>query len=138
MTRASRPPRAASSLDQLLRMVARGDDDEPDTHVERSHHVLDRHVAASLQPTEERRHLPGRRSTTAAVPCGQHPRQVVGDATAGDVRHPLDPPAVKHRPQQRQVRTVRLEQRVAHRAAQFGDVAVDVKPQLLEHDPPRQ
>ena len=46
----------------------------------------------------------------------QDARQVVGDAAAGDVRHPLDAAAVEQRADQRQVRAVRLEQRVADRA----------------------
>ena len=68
----------------------------------------------------------------------KHARQVVRDAAAGDVRHPLDAPAVEQRTDERQVRAMRLEQRVANGPRQLGHVAVHREPQMLEDDAPRQ
>ena len=44
---------------------------------------------------------------------GQHARQILGDAAAGDVRHPLDESRVEQRPHRAQVRPMRREQRLA-------------------------
>ena len=68
----------------------------------------------------------------------QHARQVVGNASAGDVRHPLDAAAVEQRAHQRQIRSMRLEERVADRAPELRDVTVDGESQLLEHDAPSE
>ena len=68
----------------------------------------------------------------------QHARQVVGDPAAGDVRHRLDAAAVEQRTDHRQVRAVRLEQRVADGAAELRHMTIDPQAQMLEHDPARQ
>ena len=70
MTRASRPPRAASSPMQRLGMLAGRHDDEPDAHVERPHHVVlgTSPLCCSHRKSGGTSQAPGRRR--AAVPCG--------------------------------------------------------------------
>ena len=71
--------------------VRRAHDDQADAHVERAQHVVVRHVARCAAATGRSAARSTRRaSMTALVPVGQDARQVVGDAAAGDVRHPLD------------------------------------------------
>ena len=133
MTRASRPPRAASSPRSALGLIAATDDDQADAHVEGAHHVIDRHdrrhCAASVKSGGT---VHEEASTTAAVPCGSIARQVVGNASTGDVRHALDAAAVEQRTHERQIRPVRLEEGVAERVARARDVTIDVELQLIE------
>ena len=117
MSRASRPPRAASSPMSDSACVAAGHDDQADPHVEGPHHVVAGDAAALLQPPEDRRHFPRLTSITAAVPWGSTRGRLSGDAAAGDVRHALDAPAVEQRTHERQIRAVRLEQRLCQRSA---------------------
>src|SRR5687767_15382131 len=54
------------------------------------------------------------------------------------MRHSLDATRFEQRLNERKVRPVRLEERLANALAQFGDMAVDVEAEVLEHDPPCQ
>ena len=74
---------------------------------------------ALLEPLEDRRHAATPTRSIARVRARrQHARQVVGDAAAGDVRHALDdgPRVAEQRADDRQIRTMRREQRLADRA----------------------
>ena len=64
------------------------------------------------------------RSTSTHVPCGQHAREVGGDAAAGHVAERVDAVAeLGDEPQQRcGVQAGRLEQRLAPRRAEVGGV----------------
>ena len=88
-TAAGSPARASSAITRSACVVV-ARHDQPDAHVERPQHVVVRHAAGALQPPKERRHLPGGTIDDGARALGQHARQIVGDAAAGDVRHALD------------------------------------------------
>ena len=95
-------PPSISVFEHPLGVARRADDDQADAHVEGAEHLVARDRAALL-------HAAGRaaaptqrlRSISAAQPSGRIARQILGDAAAGDVRHPLDPVALEQRPHQR-------------------------------------
>src|SRR6185312_5754905 len=71
--------------------VALGDDDRhADAAVEHAVHLGSGYVALALQPVEDRRLLPARLLQARGDAVGQHPRHVLDQAAAGDVRHALD------------------------------------------------
>ena len=85
---------------------------------------------ARLQQLEERRHRPRAAIDRRGAPVGQHARQVVGDAAAGDVRHALDrarrraaagPPAGTSGAAQQRLADGRAELRHDGRRRQAGD-----------------
>ena len=67
------------------------------------------------------------RSSEKPQPVGKHARQVLGDATAGDVGHALDPAALEQRRDDRQIRPMRAQQRRPDRLAELRHVAVDAR-----------
>ena len=97
------------------------------------------HGAGALEPAEERRHIPRSQADDGVGPWRQHPRQVVGDAAAGDVRHPLD--------QRRRRSSGRMSGRYDRCGASSASPTVvpssgtsiaHAKPQAIEHDPARE
>ena len=64
---------------------------------------------------EDRRHRPRARLDDDVEPLGQHARDVVVEAAAGDVRHAVDEVGVEKRLERAQVGEVRIEQHVGDR-----------------------
>ena len=77
-------------------------------------------------------------STTAAVPCGSTRGRLSVMPPPVMCAIPLMRPPSSSGRMQRQVRAVRLEQRLADGACPARHVAVDRRARALEHDPPRQ
>mgnify|MGYP003693784319 CR=1 FL=1 len=115
MTRASCSPPRAQFPEERVGVIAAGDDDQPDAHIERPQHVVAWNVAAALQPREDRRHLPRGGVYDCGSAARQHARQIVGNPAARDVGHPLDAASLQERLDDRQVGAMRLEQRLADR-----------------------
>ena len=91
MTRAPVSPAAASAAISPSASAGGDGENQADAHVERAQHVFaaaPHPRAGATERAAARPTIPIR--TTASVPVGQHARQVVGDAAAGDVRHALD------------------------------------------------
>src|SRR5688572_30731315 len=81
----------------LRRVFRRAHHDQPDAHVERAQHVVFRHTALALEPPEDGRHAPRAALDDGLAPFREHSRQVVSNAAASDVRHPLDAAALEQR-----------------------------------------
>ena len=99
--------------------------------------ISSRDICRAPAAAEERRHVP-RAPDLGGAPFRKHTRQVLGNATAGDVREALDGSRVEQRPHGTEIRAVRREQRVAHRGADFVDDGVGVAAGDVEQHPPRQ
>src|SRR5947199_2426964 len=83
-----------------IRVVSRNDDDHADSAIEHAMHLGVLHVAFALQPIENRRPRPARALDACLDVVRQNARDVLDEATAGDVRDALDPD-LAHQPQQR-------------------------------------
>ena len=125
-------------IDERLGVIATGDDDQTNSHIEGPQHVLIRDAAALLQPPEDRRHFPRGPVYDRRGAVRKDPWQVVGDTTAGDMRHPFDPAGTEQRLNHAQIRSMGDEQRLANGSREFRNVTADVELQPLEHDPPRE
>src|SRR5205814_9288609 len=77
---------ALERSDDAIRIRRRADDDEADPHVEHAEHLVVADLAALLEQTEHRRNGPRAAIDLRAGVLGQNPRQILGDAAAGDVR----------------------------------------------------
>ncbi len=92
-------------------------------------------AASVLEPPENRWHIPRRSLNARCRAFGQHPREIVGDATAGNVRDPFDGAFRNQRIDGLQVGAMRRQEHLANRArAQFLDLAVHRQTEVLEHD----
>ena len=97
------------------------DDDQPDAHVERSEHLVGRDGAALLQQLNSGGTCHDAVSIARRAALRQHPRQILGDAAAGDVRHAFHQTRRRAAASRREIRPMRREQRVADRRRPVRD-----------------
>ena len=91
-------------------------------------------VASLLNAREDRRHDPRGSIDARRAPGRKDARQILGDAAAGDMRHPLDQARLNQRTHGGEVRPVRREKRVANGRTKLRDERVRRQPgQVEEH-----
>ena len=74
----------------FLYSLGRNYDDEADAHIEGAEHLILFDIAELLEMLEERRDGPGGEVDGCAHAFGDDAREVLGDASAGDVGHTVD------------------------------------------------
>jgi hypothetical protein len=84
-------------MEHSVAIVSCARDDQTNPHIEGPQHVVVGHTARSRQPCEEWRDTPRTTIDDRTGACGENARKVLGDASAGDVRHALDAAAVEQR-----------------------------------------
>src|SRR5579884_2125146 len=124
--------------EDTIGVVAAGDDDEADAHVENAEHFGLVDGAQALQPAEHRWYGPAVFAEKDAAARGQHARHVafqpfpcdVGQTAHHAALDRIMPQDVLDRPY---IDARRLQQFFADRPAQFRHEISDVQPSVLEH-----
>jgi hypothetical protein len=93
--------------------------------------------AVLAQPAEDRRQVPGVEIDHGTEPFGQHPRQVLGQPAAGDVRERVHAARADRGERGADIDACRLQQRRTERAGaeRAGRVPAEAR---IRHDPPHK
>src|SRR5436309_2354377 len=81
-------------LNDAIGVPLGADDDQADSHVENTVHLVGRNAAPLLKETEQRRVLPRAPIDLGRAPFRQRTRHIFGDAAPGDVREAFDETAL--------------------------------------------